>query len=179
MTRRTRVTLAVAALLAATAPADADAQVSSDTSVIAAAARRGWFVGGALGVPGARGELAPELFTLGLQVSQFGLRRPGLDFALGTAPRVIEFGGVGARAGVTVPLPVSRSAVLMPVVGVSAIAALSDGAATGFHGGASLVFGDLSQAVPRVTLTGHRFEDAIELVWLLEFGFARLFPSAR
>jgi hypothetical protein len=172
-----RATTVLAALLVILLPLAAAAQTGAEQAAAASAPRRAWLVGGALGVPGGSGQFAPDLFTVGLQATQFAPRRPGLDLAIGIAPRVIRLGGVGARAGVTVPLALGDRVVLMPTAGVSGLASLTEGEGLyGYHGGVSLVFGDRSGATPRLSVTAHQFNEADRPVWLFEFGFARLSP---
>ena len=68
-----------------------------------AASRRDWLFGVSAGVPGYEREPIPELFTIGLNVSQITPGRLGADFSLGTMPRALV-----ARAAVLADSPNAR-----------------------------------------------------------------------
>ena len=67
-----------------------------------AATPRDWLIGVSAGVPGYEREPVPELFTIGLNVSQTTPGRLGADFSIGTMPRALiaRAAVLGARAGV-------------------------------------------------------------------------------
>ncbi|HEX7940316.1 MAG TPA: hypothetical protein VF488_00850 [Gemmatimonadaceae bacterium] len=108
------------------------------------AQRDGWIVGPLVGLPGAGSEAAYPLFTLGVGVTRLVPDRMGLDFAIGTAPRLIADGivPIAARVGPSVPLAMGRDVFFIPSAGVSAIGVASAedvGGEIGWYAGAAMV----------------------------------------
>ncbi len=136
-----------------------------------------WLIGGTVGIPAYEG-MQPGFFIIGAHATQATSRRPGLDFSVSTMPRVLVMGvlPLGARAGLVLPFALSENVLLLPGGGASMVAAFGFGtgeAVAGLHAGASVVmFGSGSTGI-RAGLTSHRFRDAYDSVWLLEFGFVR------
>ncbi len=144
----------------------------------AGAAPGGWLFGASVGVPGYEGEAVPELFTVGVHWTQLRPGRPGVDLAIGTMPRVLAegFAAVGARAGVALPLALSRGAVLLPSAGVSllgGVGAGGGGGTTGLNAGVAAVLGPAGGAGLRTGVTWHRFGEAGGGLWLVEVGVVR------
>ena len=85
---------------------------------------RDWVIGVSAGLPGYEREPVPELFTIGLNVSQTRPGRLGADFSIGTMPRAFTAGAVvlGARTGVVLPLSPSPEVSLLPSAGLSFVA---------------------------------------------------------
>lgn len=135
----------------------------------------GWLVGAAVGVPGHENGAEPGLFTLGVQVTQLQPLQPGLDLAVGIAPRFITSGAFGVRGGVVLPVPAGPALTLLPGGGVSAIVVAGGGIAHGFNIGLSSVIGAPGGGAARVGVSMHWIED-LQAVWLLEVGFTGLFP---
>jgi len=106
--------------------------------------RDGWIVGPLVGLPGAGSEVAYALVTLGVGVTRLVPDRMGLDFAIGTAPRLIAYGVVpiAVRIGPSIPLAMGRDAFFIPSAGVSAIGVASAedvGGDIGWYAGAAMV----------------------------------------
>ena len=138
------------------------------------ARREGWIVGPLLGVPGVGSDYDASFFTLGLGVTRLVPNRPGLDFAIGTVPRVISDGylPVGVRLGPSIPLALSSDAFIIPSAGVSVIGAVGSGGAAGtgaFYWGASLVAAHGPVGF-RAGATWHRPYATDQSLWLVEVG---------
>jgi hypothetical protein len=169
--------LSIAAIVCLTLLAVHPASAQDPTS----APRSGWLVGGSVGLPGDGGGAFLPLTMVGAQATQLRTDRLGVDLSVMTAPYPLAFGiaNVVAHGGGVLPLEVRPNLFLLPVAGVTALAAGSvaedgAGAAFGLHAGVSaLVLGGGSTAV-RVGLTWHRFREADESVWLMEIGLGRL-----
>jgi len=129
------------------------------------------------GVPASNGETARELFTVGVQWTQWRPNRLSADFAVGTMPRLFTntIVGVGLRAGAALPLELSKGAYLLPSAGVSVIGVaggdVSDGAYGPHLGMAAVVLGQKNVGL-RGGATYHLFREARDGVWLLELGVA-------
>jgi hypothetical protein len=141
-------------------------------------ARVGWLVGASIGLPGAGGEAAPSLFTVGAHVTQLRPGRPGVDLAVGTVPRALAEGVValGARAGVGLPLALSRGVLVLPSAGASLLGGVGAGGVggtAGLHAGVAAVVLPASTVGLRAGVTWHRFEETGGGLWLLEVGFVR------
>lgn len=143
-----------------------------------AASRHDWLFGVSAGVPGYEREPIPELFTIGLNVSQITPGRLGADFSLGTMPRalVARAAVLGARAGVAFPIAPTPDVLLLPSAGVSLLGGAAEGggaAIAGVNAGIAAVIwsGDLGV---RTGITWHHFQDFRGAIWLVEFGVVRM-----
>lgn len=139
-----------------------------------AANSSGWLVGVSAGLPGYDREPVPELFTIGLNVSQTTPGRLGADFSIGTMPRAFVAGAavLGARAGAVLPLAPTPDLLLLPSAGVSLLGGAGEGggaAIAGVNAGIAAVIwsGDVGA---RTGITWHRFQDFRGAIWLVEFG---------
>ena len=146
------------------------AQLRTDST----STRRDWLVGVSAGIPGYEREPIPELFTIGLNVSQTTTRRLGADFAIGTMPRaLLERAAVlGARAGAVLPLAPTPDLLLLPSAGVSLLGGAGEGggaALAGVNAGIAAVIWSGDAGV-RTGITWHRFQDFRGAIWLVEFG---------
>ncbi len=144
----------------------------------AGAERGGWLFGASVGVPGYEGGAVPELFTVGVNWTQLRPGRLGADVAIGTMPRALAEGlaAVGARAGVALPLALSRGVVLLPSGGVSLLGGVGAGggaATAGLNAGVAAVLGPAGGAGLRTGVTWHRFGEAGGGLWLVEVGAVR------
>lgn len=142
------------------------------------ATRDGWIVGPLVGLPGAGSEAAYPLVTLGVGVTRLVPNRPGVDFAIGTAPYALAFGviPVAARLGPSIPLALGRDAFLIPSAGLSAIAFAGDEVgppALGWYWGAAAVVARGSVGL-RAGVTWHQFPHSEPSPWLLEVGVMRV-----
>ena len=150
---------------------NADAQRSlTDSSTTA----RNWLVGASVGMPGYESEPVPELFTIGMNLTQMRPGRLGADFAIGTMPRAFAFGAgvLGARAGVVLPIAPTPDVLFLPSAGVSFVGGAGEGggaAIGGLNAGAAMVFWTNDVGF-RSGITWHRFQDFRESVWLVEIG---------
>jgi hypothetical protein len=160
-------------LLLFTANAGAGAQVAPDSD------DHGWLTGVLLGLPGYKGEMAPQLFTIGAQFTRMREGLPGADIAIGTMPYVMSAGiiPVGVRAGVTVPVAPSSHLLLLPSVGASFIGAAGTGGGGG-TAGVNVGLATVLLATPsfglRTGVTLHGFPDVRGALWLAEVGFVTL-----
>lgn len=163
----------VAALLLALVTSAAGAQDSS------AAPRRGWMVGGSLGIFGSGGQVAsPELTTIGLHFTQVRPGAIGADISVGIIPRSLASGAfvAGTRVGLALPLALSSGVLLLPSVGLSLIGGVGAGGAggtTGYNVGGAAVFGSGAMGV-RTGVTWHRLDGSRSAFWLYEIGIARV-----
>ena len=122
----------------------ATAQDSPTHTESATPQRGGWIVGPLVGLPGAGSEAAYSLVTLGVGVTRLVPDRVGLDFAIGTAPRVIAAGivPIAVRLGPSIPLTMGHDVFFIPSAGVSAIGVASADemeGGIGWYGGAAIV----------------------------------------
>ena len=144
--------------------------------------RDGWIVGPLVGLPGVGSEYELSLATLGIGVTRFAPNRPGLDFAIGTVPRVIAEGlfPVAARVGPSLPVSLTPDAFLIPSVGLSGIGAVGGGGAAGAAG----VYGGIAGVVARGSvgfragITWHRLSVTEGSLWLIEVGVMHV-PTSR
>ena len=173
--RARRMAAIVACLLgttAALAPGTSAAQTAAGTRP------SGWLIGGSIGMPTVGGELVPQLLTLGAQFTHVRVNRPGVDFALGTAPRTLGFGvlSFGMRGGVALPLLLAPSVMLLPSAGVSVLGGVGaggGGGSAGYNFGLSAVFIPPKDKVAvRAGATRHTF-GTYGNFWLLEIGLSR------
>jgi hypothetical protein len=139
-------------------------------------ARDGWVIGASVGLPGT-GAQAAELtyFTIGVHWTDVHPGRLGADLSVGTIPRAFVEGLVvfGLRAGVALPLLVTRNVLVLPSGGVSLVGIVGPGGGGGtggFNTGVAAVFFGSSSLGFRTGVTWHRFQDAPRSVWLLELG---------
>lgn len=120
-----------------------------------------WLMGASIGIPGEGTSPAGDLMTLALQAVRVEPGHLGAEVAAGISPRFLFSGvlGVGARAGIVLPVELSGRAFLLPSVGTGLIGAFggSTGEVTpGLNAGASvLLFGEGAAAF-RVGLTLHQ-----------------------
>ena len=139
----------------------------------------GLLTGVLIGMPGYKGALIPQLFTIGAQFTRVREGRPGADIAIGTMPYVMTAGvlPLGLRVGVTVPVVPASHFLLLPSVGLSLIGAVGPGGGAGF-GGINFGLANVLLATPSVGLrtgvTFHGFTDVRGAVWLAEVGFVTL-----
>jgi hypothetical protein len=143
------------------------------------ARRDGWIAGVSVGMPMAGGELAPELITVGFNATRFRPGSAGLDFSLGTMPRILAEGAIayGIRANVSYPLVVNPSLALLPSAGLSMIGAESgDGGfgAMGVNAGISAVLFGPSSVGVRAGFSVHRLSFTDTPIFLLEVGVVRV-----
>ena len=139
-------------------------------------APNGTMIGLSVGVPGYAREVASEFLVLGLNILQAKPSRPGIEFSLGTIPRLLNEALVlGGRLDAIVPLPVTRDFWLMPAAGGSIVGGASSGGGGAFAGvnagvGAILWSGQFGL---RSNVTWHHFVDARGALWLVEVGFVK------
>jgi hypothetical protein len=76
---------AIGFVLALTAARSSAQTVAPDS---ADGARGGWLFGASAGVPGYESQFLAELFTVGINVTHAQPSRLGMDFSIGTMPRV-------------------------------------------------------------------------------------------
>jgi hypothetical protein len=142
------------------------------------ATRDGWIVGPLVGLPGIGSEAAYPLVTLGVGVTRLVPNHMGLDFAIGTAPRVIADGlvPVAARIGPSIPLALGPNAYFIPSAGFSAMGLASvegvGGVAGWYAGGAAVMAHGPVGFRAGVTLHSPLF--AARPVWLAEIGIMRV-----
>jgi hypothetical protein len=177
LARREAHRLLIGALLLA---ADVGLARGQDTT---STRRDGWIVGPLVGLPGSGSDYELSLVTLGVGVTRLSPNRPGLDFAIGTVPRLIPEGlfPIGARIGASIPLSLTPDAFLMPSAGLSGVGAVGSGGAAGTGG----YYGGIAAVVTRgnvgfrAGVTVHRTPDADLAVWLVEIGVMRVPVSRR
>jgi hypothetical protein len=157
-----------------TAPHDVDT---------ASAPAADWLVSASFGVPGFRSQPILELFTIGMQWTQFRPGRLGGDFSLGTMPRLLAEGALvlGFRGGTALPIAVTPNLVVVPSAGVSLIGGAGQGGGggvAGLNGGLAVVLFGTGTTGLRTGITWHRFEDTRAAVWLVEMGVSGI-PKGR
>jgi hypothetical protein len=138
---------------------------------------RDWVIGASIGMPGYGKEAAPELFTVGMNVTQIKAGRLGADISVGTMPRAFTGGAavVGARAGGVLPIALAPDVLLLPSAGLSLLGGAGDGAVTGLAGvnaGIAAVVWTGPIGV-RTGITWHHFQNARGAIWLVELGIVR------
>ena len=138
------------------------------------AATRDWLIGVSAGIPGYERQPVPELFTIGLNVSQTTPGRLGADFSIGTMPRALmeRAAVLGARAGVVFPIAPTADVLVLPSAGVSLLGGAGEGgggAIAGMNAGIAAVIWSGDVGV-RTGITWHRFQDFRGAIWLVEFG---------
>lgn len=146
----------------------------ADTTADTTAARGRWSVGASIGVPGSGADVEPELVTIGLTATRFTPNRPGVDLAIGTAPRALAVGlvAVAARAGLALPLALSRDAYLVPSAGASVVGVGGWGGGAGVYGLNAGIAGIVRSGPVglRAGVTWHRMFATGQPIWLLEVG---------
>lgn len=149
-----------------------------------ASRRDGWIVGPLLGVPGVGSEPFTQAFTLGVGGTRLVPDRPGADLAIGLVPRFLQDGALvlGARAGIGLPLALTRDVFFVPSAGLSA----AGGVGSGGGGGTAGVYAGAAAVVAsgalgfRAGITLHRFGEGNGTLWLMELGLMHVpLPSAR
>ena len=151
------------------------AQSSAPDSTVKS--RGGTLIGFSVGVPGYISTPVPELFTVGLNLTQIKAGQLGADFAIGTMPRAFAYGAgvIGARLGGTLPIPIRPDLLLLPTAGLSLLAGAGEGGGAevgGVNAGLAAVVWSGSNGV-RTGMTVHRFEGVPGTIWLVEFGWVR------
>jgi hypothetical protein len=165
----------VVATLALASPRFVRAQGSTTNAHDSTTAQRnGWIVGPLVGLPGVRSKAAYPLVTLGVGVTRLVPDHVGVDFAIGTAPRLIADGlvPIAARIGPSIPLVLGPDVFLIPSAGLSAIGVASAedfGGNVGWFAGAAGVVarGPLGF---RASVTVHGPLFAATPLWLAEIG---------
>ena len=145
--------------------------------------RNGWIVGPLVGLPGEGSEAAYPLVTLGVGITRLVPNRLGLDFAIGTAPRVVVDGlfPVAVRIGPSIPLPIGRDAFFIPSGGLSALGVASAGGAggvVGWYAGAAAVVAYQSVGL-RAGASVHILNGSLTPIWLAEIGVMSVPPPRR
>jgi hypothetical protein len=131
-------------------------------------------VGVTLGVPGYRSQIAPELLVVGLDILRAKPSQVGVEFALGTIPRILSDQAVvlGARLDATLPIALNDEFWLIPVAGGTMIGG-GGGNGGGAFGGINAGIGSIlwaGRVGVRTSATWHHFVNAQGAIWLLEFG---------
>jgi hypothetical protein len=165
----------VVTTLTLASPRSVHAQDSTANAHDATTARRnGWIVGPLVGLPGVRSKAVYPLVTLGVGVTRLVPDHVGVDFAIGTAPRLIAEGlvPIAVRIGPSIPLVLGPDAFFIPSAGLSAIGTASGedfGGDVGWFAGAAAVVarGPLGFRAG-VTVHGPLF--AATPLWLAEIG---------
>ncbi len=149
----------------------ARAQTSAPTT------RDGWVVGALVGrirvadVPDGHGT------AFGLGATRFAPRRPGVDLAVVTIPRLFRDGQipVHARLGVAVPLRLTNGFFLVPTVGVDAagVPGESAGGWVGYHWAARALFATGRLGI-QSGVVWVRAVNAPNTLWLVELGLMRV-----
>lgn len=138
-----------------------------------------WMVGGSIGVVGFGTNVASELTTVSIHFTQMQPDRLGLEFSIGTIPRLLLEGlfvVVVARPGVVLPIELAPGVLILPSAGATLVGALGSGGAgsvVGYNVGGAAVFGAASTGF-RVGLTWHQLQTPGSGLWLLELGIVNL-----
>ena len=129
-------------------------------------------------MPSARGEVSPELMTIGLGFTSVSPGRLGADISVGTMPRALAEGVVafGFRADAAYAASLSPHVLLLPAAGLSVIGIAGDGGggSIGINAGVSAVIHGDSPAGVRLGVTVHRFPLAETPIFLIEMGVVRV-----
>ena len=160
-------------LLLLVADVRAGAQAESDVD------DHGMLTGVLVGLPGYKGEVVPQAFTIGAQFTRVRVGYPGTDIAIGMMPYAVSVGviALGMRVGVAVPLAPASGVLVLPSAGASLVGAAGPG---GGGGTAGVNFGlaTVLLATPsfgfRTGVTFHGFSDVRGALWLAEVGFVTL-----
>lgn len=138
---------------------------------------RDWWIGGSLGLPGSGLEFAAlELLMLSFHANFADPGRLGLDFKLGTPPR-LTFDGTAAlttRIGATLPFG-SERVLVWPSAGLSGLAINYEDEAVarvgGYAGLAATVLVGGSRSGMRAGASAHKLSGGNDLLWFVELGF--------
>jgi len=138
-------------------------------------APNGTLIGMTIGVPGYGRQTEPDLLVVGLNVLHAQPSRLGIDFALGTIPKLLSADALvlGGRLDAVLPIAVTRDLWLMPAAGGSMIGAAAGGGGTAI-GGVNAGLGAIAWSGHfglRTSMTWHHFTDARGAIWLAEVGF--------
>jgi len=135
----------------------------------------GTMLGLSVGVPGYQSKAAPELLVLGLSILDAKPSKMGVEFSVGTIPRLLSGQAVifGGRLNAVLPLTVTPDFWLMPSGGGSLIGGTSPdggGALAGLNAGVGTILWNGNFGL-RTNVTWHHFLGARGAIWLAEFGF--------
>src|SRR5690348_378154 len=99
-------------------------------------APNGTMLGLSVGLPGYESRAASDLIVLGLNILQAKPSTPGIEFSLGTIPRLISGRAVvlGGRLDAVIPIAVTRDFWLTPAAGGSMVGGLSSDGGGAFAG---------------------------------------------
>jgi hypothetical protein len=139
--------------------------------------RDGWLAGALVGRIRVASVPDAHATAIGLGVTRFAPRRPGLDLAVVTIPRLFRDGQIPlhARMGMALPLGSGNGPFLVPNVGVDAagVAGETDGGWVGYHVGTHALFTrrelGFEAGVAWVRAVG-----APNTLWLVELGLMRV-----
>jgi len=132
-------------------------------------------IGLSVGVPGYESKAASEFLILGLNILKAKPAQPGLEFSLGTVPRLLSGQAVvfGGRLDAVLPMAVTPDFWLMPSGGGSMIGGASSdggGAFAGVNAGVGTIVWSGHVGL-RANVTWHHFLDTRGVLWLAELGF--------
>lgn len=166
----------IAALLVLAAAGRAEGQEVTDLTDTSSQTR--WFVGPSLGIPGYGHETDPELFTVGVTITQVRPNHIGPDFAIGVLPRAFLAGAValGMRPGIALPLEAAPGVFFIPSAGASMVMAGGEGGALALLGvnvGLATVLGNGPVGF-RTGVTLHHFPQMRGALWLFEMGLVHI-----
>lgn len=137
----------------------------------------GGMFGLSVGVPGYESKAAPEFLVLGLSILDAKPSKVGVEFSVGTIPRLLSGQAVvfGGRLNGVLPLAVTRDFWLMPSGGgtlVGGTSADGGGALAGLNGGIGAILWNGNFGL-RTNVTWHHFIDGRGALWLAEVGFVQ------
>jgi len=138
-------------------------------------APNGTMIGLSVGLPGYENRAVSELLVLGLNILQAKPSTPGVEFSLGTSPRLLSGQAVvlGGRLDAVVPVAVTRDFWLTPAAGGSMVGGISSdggGAFVGVNAGLGAILWSGKFGL-RSNVTWHHFLDTRGAFWLVELGF--------
>jgi hypothetical protein len=143
----------------------------------AASTRDGWIVGALVGMIRVEDVSDAQATAIGLGATRFTPRRPGLDLAIVTIPRLFHDGEVPlhARMGMALPLGSGNGPVVVPTLGVDAagLAGESTGGWVGYHLGARALFA-MRRVGVQAGVVWVRAVNAPNTLWLAELGLMRV-----
>ena len=149
----------------------AAAQASSITT------RDGWVVGALVGHMRVEGWSDGHATAIGVGATRFAPRRPGLDLAIVTIPRLFRDGEIPlhARMGVALPLGPRDGPFLVPTIGVDAAGVAGESADkwVGYHWGAHALIAARQLGV-QAGVVWVRAVGARNTLWLAELGLMRV-----
>ena len=142
-----------------------------------ATVRDGWAEGALVGRIRVEGVSDANATDIGLGVTRFAPRRPGVDLAVVTIPQLFRDGQipVHARLGVALPFGSGDGPFLLPTVGLDAagLAGESDGGWVGYHLGARALFVTGGVGI-QAGVAWVRAVGASNALWLAELGVLRV-----